>query len=226
MAKNVSPIFKFQGTIGGITFVKSRRYKPHVRASRGTYKPVELNKTMKKCKDQLMQCNKQAKLIFHALRDEHHDGSLWSRLLSAFFKRAKAGLKPDTSVLAGLECDKERTLKALLDNQYDISIERAQKKMRITVTLPAAPEKNDVKELAHYRLHVIAIFPAFVKNRFKKEIDAGPMTSFDVAPEPVVLEVPAPSATAPYVLLLGITGYVQQKDEVRSYTGLAVVKTS
>ena len=226
MARTVSPIFKFQGTIDTITFVKSKRYKPHVRAKRGTYTPVKLNKTMKKCKDQLLLCKKQAKVIFNALRDEHHDGSLWSRLLSIFFKRAKAGLKPDTSMLADLECDADLTLDLLLGKSYDVSVERESKKMLITITFHNPPSKNDVKGLEHYRLNVIAIFPAFGKKSFKKEIDAGPITSFNSDLVPLVLEVPAPSATAPFVLLLGITGYAQEKYEIRSYKGLAVVKTA
>ncbi|WP_315815930.1 hypothetical protein [Paraflavitalea speifideaquila] len=89
MAKNISAVFKFKGTLGNVTYVDSPTYGPHTRMERGTYTPISLNKTMKFCKDKLMTCNKQAKGIFDALKDEQRDGSLWWRLLSVFSSRPK-----------------------------------------------------------------------------------------------------------------------------------------
>jgi len=43
----------WQGTIGSLTFVKSRRYKQHVRSKRGSIKPVEINKKLQENAHQL-----------------------------------------------------------------------------------------------------------------------------------------------------------------------------
>jgi hypothetical protein len=227
MAKNVSAVFKFQGTLGNVTHVDSATYGPHTRMERGTYTPITLNKTMKKCKDMLMNCNKQAKAIFEALKDEQRDGSLWWRLLAIFFKRAKAGLKPTVTMLSGLECDAKHTLASIL-GKYEVAVERTSKTMEVTVRLDKSPVKNDVKAMTEYQLHIVVLYPTFSKNRVRKEIAAGAMTLFSSDVSPVKLEVAAPSATAPYILLLGITGYsfVQKYYVVASYRGLAVVKTS
>ncbi len=84
MARNISTVFKFQGTLGNVTHVDSPTYGPHSRMERGTYTPITLNETMKQCKDTLMNCNKQAKAVFDALKEEQRDGSLWWRLLAIF----------------------------------------------------------------------------------------------------------------------------------------------
>jgi hypothetical protein len=195
---------------------------------RGTYTPITLNKTMKQCKDRLMNCNKQAKAIFDNLKDEQRDGSLWWRLLSLFFKRAKEGLKPHVGMLAGLECDVKHPLSQVLGVPYKIVVDREAKTMSITVMLDQPPRKNDVKGMTHYQLQLVVLYPSFPKGRVRKEIAAGPMTLFSDEPGAVVMEVPAPSASAPYVILLGITGYshVQKYWEVASYKALAVVGTS
>lgn len=229
MAKNISPIFKFQGTLDQLTFVKSRTYGPHVRTKRGTYTPVKLNKTMRKCKEQLMKCNKQAKAVFDALREEVRDGSLWWRLLRIFFARGKEGLKPDVRMLAGLECDSKHPLERLLGTQYKVNVERKAKALEVIVELEKRPSKPAVQGLSHYRLYVVVLYPSFPKARVQKEVAAGEMLPFETTAEPLSLTVGAPSATAPYVLLLGIMGYERvQKEyyEVISCRGLAVVQTS
>ena len=225
MARNISTVFKFKGTLGNVTYVDSPTYGPHTRMERGTHTPITLNKTMKKCKDTLMNCNKQAKAVFDALKDEPRDGSLWWRLLSIFFQRAKEGLKPNVGMLAGLECDVKHPLSQLLGVSYKVAVERGAKTMGITVKLDQAPRKNDVKQMTHYQLQLVVLYPSFSKGRVRKEIAAGPMTLFSEEPGPVVMEVAAPSATAPYVMLLGITGYthVHKYWEVARYQGRAGV---
>jgi len=227
MARNTSAVFKFKGTLGNVTHVDSPTYGPHTRMERGTYTPITLNKTMKQCKDTLMNCNKQAKAVFDNLKDEPRDGSLWWRLLSVFFKRAKEGLKPHVGMLAGLECDAKNTLGEKLGVPYKIAVKRAGKAMSITVTLDQTPRKNDVKQLTHYQLQLVVLYPSFSKGRVRKEIAAGDMMLFSDKIVPVVVEVAAPSATTPYVLLLGVRGYsyvAKKYWEVASYKGMAVVE--
>jgi hypothetical protein len=228
MARNISTVFKFKGTLGNVTHVDSPTYGPHSRMERGTYTPITLNETMKQCKDTLMNCNKQAKAVFDNLKDEQRDGSLWWRLLSVFFKRAKEGLKPNVGMLAGLECDVKHPLSVILGVPYKIAVKRGTKTMDVTVTLDQAPKKNDVKQMTHYQLQLVVLYPSFTKGRVRKEIAAGDMTLFADKPGPVVMEVAAPSATAPYVVLLGIKGYsyvARKYYEVGSYKALGVVGT-
>ncbi len=94
MAKNISAIFKLQGTVEGLTFVDSKRYKPHVRARKNSKTPFVMPAALAESKNRLQACNQYAKPIFQFLRKEA-DGSLWSRIVSQLFKELKAG--PRTS---------------------------------------------------------------------------------------------------------------------------------
>lgn len=226
MAKNISKLIKLKGTIFGVTLVDSKRYGPHARAERGTYTPITINDTFKESKKLLMRCNKHARVIFGALRDEHRDGELWSKLLSIFFKQAKTGLKPDVKMLAGLECHDKRTLKALVNDSYQVDAVREGKKLRVTVTLGKRPTCDDVKHIIGYHLNVIVLYPNFSKDSLKKEVVQSPLIPLESALAPVDFELPAPSARAPYILLLGIMGMLDKTQDSRSFQGLAVVGTS
>ncbi len=117
MAKTISLITTgLQGTLGDITYVKSKRYGKHARTKRGTYKPATLNKKMKESSSRLSFANAPAKLIFDALRHDHKDGSLWSRLLSIYRKQVKDGVAPDIQCLAKLECNHDFKLDVLLSD--------------------------------------------------------------------------------------------------------------
>ncbi|PZR07138.1 MAG: hypothetical protein DI539_24000 [Flavobacterium psychrophilum] len=226
MARNISKLIKLQGTILGLTFVNSKRYKPHVRPERGTFTPITINKTFKESKKLLMRCNKRARVIFNALRDEHRDGELWSTLVSKFFKQAKEGLKPDVKMFAGLECHTVRTLDALTQGRYQVDTIREGKKLRVTVVLEKHPSCEDVKQLTGYHLNVIVLYPNFTKDTLTKEVAQSALIPLDAALAPVEFELPAPSAKAPYILLLGIMGMLHKQHESRSFQGLAVVGTS
>jgi hypothetical protein len=229
MPKMISPIFKFQGTIADLTFVDSKRYGKHVRTKQGTYTPVTINDTLKESKALLQKCNQQAKVIFHPLRDEHRDGGLWSRLLSQFFKRAKAGLKPHVNMFADMEVHAEYKLETLLDKDYTVNVTTEKKKMKVAVKLLRHPIWENNKNITGYYLNVVVIYPNFSKYSFKKEearIDI-PSIKATPAPEPMEFELPMPSAQAPYLVLLGLSGYGQGKvGEQPSCRGLLVVKTT
>jgi hypothetical protein len=176
-----------------------------------------------------MDCNGEAKIIFETLRDEYRDGTLWSRLLSLFFKRAKEGLKPHVSMLLGLECDAKCKLANILGTRYSVNVERAAKSLQVSVGLVVPPATTDVKGMTHYRYHVVVLYPNFAKSRVVKEIAASDMITYPGKLDELSFEVSAPSATAPYIVLLGISGYSHVNGkyyDVATYRGLAVVKTS
>lgn len=192
---------------------------------RGTYTPITINETLEESKQLLMQCNGNARLIFQPLREEHHDGTLWSRLLSMLFKQAKAGLKPTVSLFAGLECSLEHTLETLVEDKYEVTVVPEKKKLTVTVDLQRHP-KWESKNMRGYDLSVVVLFPNFPKQTVKKEV-AGVDVSLKSAPEQIVFELPMPSANAPYLVLLGVEGYGQGKvGQQPSTRGLKVVKTS
>lgn len=98
MAKNVSAVFKFQGTIEDLTHVNSKRYGHHLRARKYSKTPFVMTPVLAEGKTRMQLCNQYAMPVFHALHPEAHDGGLWSRLIKLLFAELKAG-RP-----LGLEC--------------------------------------------------------------------------------------------------------------------------
>lgn len=104
---------------------------------------------------------------------------------------------------------------------YKIAVEHGAKTMDITVRFDQTPRKNDVKQMTHYQLQIVVLYPSFSKGSVPKEIAAGPMALFSEEPSAVVVKVSAPSATALMCVGSGIRGYmlVHKYYEVASYRG-------
>ncbi len=72
------------------TVVNSGAYGKHLRAKRGTHKPLVVTDAMKKAGALMRSANGHAKVIFDAFKPyckNIRDGKLWSRLVAAFRKQ-------------------------------------------------------------------------------------------------------------------------------------------
>jgi hypothetical protein len=230
MARTTSIIFKFKGTIGELTFVKSRRYKPHVRRKRGTVKPAVLNEKMKASGELLLSCNKQAKLVFDALRDEPHDGSLWSRLVKTFFHAAESKVAPHVGLFRNLECNLGHPLQPItgsFENYHKIQLKQEGKKLKLNIQLrrhPAVPQKPFE---AGYQLRMVVLFPDFENNTCRKEVVTGPVTSLKQKLKPVTLLAPSPSAKAAYMVLASVVPIMKgEPTKLQSMAAMKVVATA
>lgn len=225
MPKNTSPIFKLQGTIDALTFVNSQRYKPHVRRKRGSVKKATLNSTLDQHKDLIKIANRQAKLIFQSLKNEHHDGSFWSRLVPLFFKEAKAGNPFPLCNLLKLECSKVHQLDMLLGINYTISVTVAGQQLQVVVKLKEQPTFKHDTNIPGYELAVLALYPDFAAQACGKEVATAPIVPLRSELQPHHFELPMPSSDAPFVLLLRIAASVDHGETTNqpNLNGLAVV---
>lgn len=225
MPRNTSPIFKLQGTIDKLTFVDSQRYKPHVRRKRGSVKKATLNSTLDQHKDLIKIVNRQAKLIFQPLKNEHHDGSFWSRLVPLFFKEAKAGNPFPLRNLLKLECSKVHKLDQLLGINYTIAVTVTDQQLQVQVELKEQPSFKHDGFIRGYELAVIALYPDFEAQACGKEVETAPIVPLRSDLQPHHFELPMPSPEAPFVLLLRIAASVDRGETTKqpNLNGLAVV---
>jgi hypothetical protein len=227
MAKPISPIFKFKGTIAGVTYVHSKAYKDHVRAAKGTYTPNVLTDALKESSSLLQICNQRARPLFRVLKEEHHDGRLWSRLVSLFFAELKAGRKINVQCLRNLDCNLQHKLDELLHLGYNIDVKKEKKKLGIHVRLEGHPKVEDQIPREGYQLRVVVIYPDFVKDKVRKEVLLGPVTKYKSPLKALELEVPMPSAKAPYIVLMGVSPVVKGTPlTIQSDTAMKVVAVS
>ncbi|WP_315816517.1 hypothetical protein [Paraflavitalea speifideaquila] len=169
MAKLRPSVIKLQGSILDVTVVRSKRYKPHVRARRGTYTPVTLNQQMEQSSAQLLSSNKPAKLIFDAICNEHKDGGLWTDLLSLFRKQLKEDKGFSLKGLLGLECSRQYSLDKVLRNQFSVAVVAKRKKMQVAIHLDQQPKWDRKNFLDGYQLSVTVLFPDFENGRCKRK---------------------------------------------------------
>ena len=202
MAKSISPNFKFQGTVGVITFVNSPTYGHHPRAARGTNTEIVVTDSMQKAVDNMNLCNQQAQPVYAALKSEYHDGRLWSRLLSLFQKEQKAGRKISVERLLHLECNITYKLENILPHQYKIAVRKDQKKLQVTVDLPKHPKVEDTLPRQGYKLRVVVLYPDFNKMTCRKEVAMTEVIKYKSPLQPQELEVKMPSAKTRYMVLL------------------------
>jgi|GEM_PF-446884 len=225
MAKTVSPIFKFQGTIEDLTFVNSRRYKPHVRARKNSKTPFVMTAALAESKARIQACNQYAKPVFQALRAEVHDGGLWSRLVSRLFAELKAGRPLGLECLKGFECNLQHPLSEVINSAYDFSATVSQNQLGIYVQLDKHPKVEDEMPRTGYQLRFVGIFPDAVNGTVKKVEVLGPLTKYKDELVAHDLKMELPGNGTPYILLMGIVPHLQGEGaaKIMSDSGMKVV---
>jgi hypothetical protein len=228
MAKNLSAIFKLQGTIEDVTFVNSKAYGLHARARKYSKTPFVMTPPLAKGKDRLQLCNQYAQPVYDALRPEAHDGGAWSRLLKLLRAELKAGRPPGLECLKGFECNLQHPLAEVLPGGYDFSATKTQNQLRLHVLLHRHPKVEDSMPRTGYQLRVVAIFRDAEHGAVHKAVVLGPLTQYHAALEPVELTVPLPVAEGPCMLLMGIVPHLQGEGAARimSDSGMKVVWAS
>ncbi len=199
------------GTLAGMTFVNSKRYKNHARCARGTHKEAVLNEAMEQSSERLASANKPAKVIFDAVRNDHKSGGLWTKLLSIFRKQMKAGLPFDVSALKDLECHEEHKLDKLIGySACQLAVEVADGQLAIAVTMQEHPSWKKKEYINGYQVTITVVYPDFENWSFIKETVYGPVTDLNKdKPEPLQLTVPAPPTTTTYVVFMTVTGCIK-----------------
>jgi len=195
-----------QGTVKGLTFVQSKRYGDHVRNPRGTFKPAVLNEAMEQSKNHLLLVNETASLLFSGIRDEHRDGTLWTRLLSALRHQLKEKNHLDVSALLNLECHAVHTLNNIMRRKWDLEITGiVKRRLHITLELSGAP-RFKTKHMHAFQVSLYVIYPDLARNQLKKEIVYSDALSVTAYPNELPFVIPIPPRATAYAVFLKITG--------------------
>lgn len=199
MAKSDS-IIKLQGTIAGLTFVRSRAYGDHVRAKRGTYKKAEVNDALKQESKTLISANIPAKIFKDAIdpyRRTVTGGTLWRRLVSMFLKQLKNTGAIDFGKIGRFEIHADHPFDRFLFIQPTIKVAKEKPLLHVHIEYDHHP-RFKVKGINGYRFTVIGMFPD-LKKRTAKTIAVESNTiglSGIIKPLDVQLEIPAKAKIA------------------------------
>ncbi len=176
------------------TIVDSKRYGRHVRAKRGTHTPITLNASCRLASKKTESANIPAKIVKDALRPfclDFRDGSLWSRLVSAFWTQSGEGSEPDFSILKGFEINAENSLSRHIDIRANCVV-NDKRMFCVTIAGAAAPLFTSHKDIDEYGLKLIIVFVSSnMKNSETQVIDL-PRNSVNTALSPFEAAVRVP----------------------------------
>ena len=83
-------IIELQGTIAGLTFVKSTRYERHARRARGSVKKAKVNSVLRGNADNAKPVTSFARGILQALKGVEKNfvpGDFWSKMIGRMFEK-------------------------------------------------------------------------------------------------------------------------------------------
>ncbi len=224
MAKSNS-IIKLQGTIAGLTFVRSRTYGDHVRAKRGTYKSVEVNEALKQESKTLLSANVPAKIFKDAI-DPYRGfmgGLLWQRLVSMFRKQIKDFGSIDFGKIDRFEVHHDYPFERLLHIQPSINLEKKKSLLHVQVAFSNHP-KFKARSIDGYTFTVIGIFPD-LKNKTAKTLSVvSNIMRLDGDITPLDLKLDVPTKAKNFIVCIKVEGCIKGVvSDTRSTNGLCVI---
>jgi hypothetical protein len=226
MAKSQS-LFKLQGTIGGLTFVSSRAYGDHVRARRGTYKPAEINASLRQEGKMVVMANVPAKIFKDAIdpyRGKFLGGTLWSRLVSFFRKQLKTEGKFDFTKLNRFEIREENPLDSFIDARATVRLDKKTSKLKVEISYDRHPKFKKVKDINGYVLTVIGIFPDLKKKTAQTSSVESKVLKMTGSPTPLLVELNLPPKAKEYMMCLKLEAYINtMPSNTRTTTALCVI---
>lgn len=209
MAKSDS-LIKLQGTLAGLTFVKSLAYGEHVRAKRGTYKKAEVNASFKRESKRLQRTNVPAKIFKDAITPHlSHlaNGELWPRLLSVIHKQLKTQGTFDFSYFAPFEINADYTFERFLQEEPKIRFEKRKRTLHIGINYKKHPVFKRAAYVDGYRLTAIAIFPNLKKKSAETVVAESEVIRLKGAVPSLSLQLKVPLTAIRWVVCIRIEGY-------------------
>jgi hypothetical protein len=226
MAKSDS-LITLRGSIGGLTFVKSRAYGDHVRAKRGTHKKAEVNGAFKTESEQLQRANVPAKILKDAIepyRQNMPGGLLWQRLVSLFRKQLKDLGAVDFTRVGPFEIHSESTLARLIDLECSANFDETKLCLHVELKYFNHPRFRKAKCVDGYKFTVIVIFPNLENKSGKTASVSANVVDLkaDIVPLQFAIDVPPKSKN--YIVCIKLEGCTKGiVANMRTTNGLCVM---
>ena len=153
-------IIKLEGTIAGLTFVKSTRYRRHVRRARGSVTKTEVNSSLRGNADNATPVTCLASSILKELKPLDRGfvgGDFWGRFIGRMFKSKQSSTNGLLESLSGLELNERYTFAGCFSSSPELIL--FEKEDRVLTELKLSSHPNfppDVKAESYlYRLIIL-----------------------------------------------------------------------
>jgi hypothetical protein len=160
MAKRTS-LINYKGALREVISVNSPTYGDHIRAVRGTFKPVRLNDAFKESGELITIANRCAKAIkdpFEPFFRDHKDGSMWIRLVSIFRLQLGNRGNVDLSELEGFDFNKKHNLRRIFFRTVQCSFSPQNKTLDLTAKTTSRVKKFYKEKSDQYQQTLVVVF--------------------------------------------------------------------
>jgi hypothetical protein len=223
-----SSLIKLRGTLFGITFVNSKTYGKHVRAARGTYKPVQVNDTFKKMSGHLVAAQKPARVIKEAIdpyRIDFKGGMLWNRLVSLFTLQHKNNESFNLQQLEGFEIFQQYPLQRFFKIDTTVTAEKETASLKVVLTYKQHPTFPRAKFIDAYSLQVIGIFPNLTAASAESVAADAQIISRTGKVEALSFHLPIPPGATDYLVCVKLDGISKGSVMAGHFTkGMSILK--
>ncbi len=141
MAKNIHAVIKLQGTLGGLVFVKSRKYGDHVRTARGSFTKAKCNSVLKKNASRSAIITATASPVYQYLKTTYRgfiESSVWGSVLGRMLRADKNDPLSLLQTLEGLDLHTRHPFEKLVKNM-ELTVSAKAKQMLVTVETTRHP---------------------------------------------------------------------------------------
>ncbi len=154
MAKNIHPVIQLQGKLGGLVFVNSKAYAPHVRMPRGSKKKAGINPSLAGNVRKLKIINRAARQVHDLVKvfaADFKEKRLWQKIVGRMFPGKSNKFIDLLSNLEGLELNAAYPLERF-GGLPALNIENAKQKLVVHLKSAAPPFLSKPNDCYQYIL--------------------------------------------------------------------------
>ena len=160
MAKNRSPLLHLQGTLGGLTFVRSAAYGPHTRLARGSNKMARINNVLQGNADRSGTVTRVAKPLLRVWKEMEKgfaQRDLWQQMMKRMLKAKSASLHTLLESLVKMEINGAYPLDRLLPQVPVVEMEWEKDKAFVGFDMkqPALSDRKTGVDCWRYSVYVV-----------------------------------------------------------------------
>ena len=143
MAKTPDSLLGLSGTFNGMTHVRSRAYKPHVRRPRGTIKPAPVNNVLEQNAARATKVTSVAKQLHYCFKEMGKafvQRRLWQVMLKRMYSAKTAAVPELLLSLEGMELNEAYPLEKILGILPSLKV--TSKNNRVNVLMSPLPKPH------------------------------------------------------------------------------------
>ena len=205
MARNRS-LIKLEGTIGATTFVNSKRYKPHARSRRGTYKEARVNAVLHSQSTIAKAITATGSPILKQLKAVESgfaSADLWQRMMALMLKTRCTDKAKLLDAVQGLELNERYSFSKFFAAMPSLSFSVKKSKLLVEMKLLSHAEVDSSRTPACYLCEVNILF-LHANGKCEMDVIETEWISLEESPGAYDMVFEIPAGAKYFLVVLGV----------------------